>query len=244
MRPSIVVVGTGPGPLRLLTGEAAEALQSAPKVFFRMSALPAYRWLDGQGKHLVSFDAAYAIPGFEYRDLYAMIAEAIVREARVEGTVVYALPGHPFVFESTTPLILETAKAEDLDVRVVLGMSFLEVVYAELGLDPAAGLQVTTPNGLAPEHRRYSERLPMVVGMVAVRERPAPSCAETNTGRIAKSLLARYPADHPVTLVWTPGMPEYHSQSKTFPLGDLVAECRDGGFFASLYVPPLSRGRS
>jgi hypothetical protein len=53
-----------------------------------------------------------------------------------------------------------------------------------------------------------------------------------------KWLLEKFPPDHPVTLIWTDGLPAYKTQSKTVALADLAREYGEGKFFASLYVPP------
>ena len=56
-----------------------------------------------------------------------------------------------------------------------------------------------------------------------------------------KWLLDAYPEDHPVTLVWTDGLPAYVTQSKVVALKALVTAYANAKYFASLYVPPLPR---
>ena len=51
-------------------------------------------------------------------------------------------------------------------------------------------------------------------------------------------LLRKYAADHPVTLIWTRGLPDYSLVSKRISLKDLADEFTDAMYFSSLYVPP------
>jgi hypothetical protein len=52
-------------------------------------------------------------------------------------------------------------------------------------------------------------------------------------------LLRSYPPHHPVTLLWTDGLPDYKTQTRVIALADLAREYGEVKFFASLYVPPL-----
>jgi hypothetical protein len=54
-------------------------------------------------------------------------------------------------------------------------------------------------------------------------------------------LLKAYEPDHPVTLIWTDGLPGYTTHSRTIPLKDLVREYGETKFFSSLYVPPVKQ---
>ena len=48
----------------------------------------------------------------------------------------YAVPGHPFIAESTGPEIARRAKEMGIPVRVIEGLSFIEPVCSALGIDP------------------------------------------------------------------------------------------------------------
>src|SRR5438874_673396 len=100
MAAEIVIVGTGPGPASLLTREAEDALLRADKVLFRMSAHPVFHWLRQRDREVVALDFAYEIPQITYDRVYEFIADIVVREAQVRGRAVFALPGHPMVFEA------------------------------------------------------------------------------------------------------------------------------------------------
>lgn len=243
MVPEIVIVGTGPGPIKYLTREAENELCSADRVFFRMSGHPVCYWLKDQGKDILCFDLIYATPRFTYRDVYVFITSTLVKEAQLRGRAVYALPGNPSVFEATTSLLKRDAEAQGILTRVVPGLSFLELIYVELNVDPSMGLQILTPGHLDPSRSAYSEELGLLIGLVGIPRKPDPDCEETNVEQIMLWLLERFPPEHPVTLVLTPGMPDYDTLSKTLALRDLVQQWEGDQSFASLYVPPIGSSR-
>ena len=72
---------------------------------------------------------------------------------------------------------------------------------------------------------------------------PQASGHPTQAARIdltSEWLQRRYPADHPVTLIRTSGLPTYRTEHDTVPLADLARAYGDGICDASLFVPPLA----
>ena len=81
-----------------------------------------------------SFDDVYERAG-SVEEVYAEIVDGLAEAAVAAGEVLYAVPGSPLVAERTVELLL----ADDrVDVDVVPGLSFLDLAWARLGVDPAA----------------------------------------------------------------------------------------------------------
>ncbi len=130
-RPVVVAVGLGPAGPEHTTQAAVEVLSSAPVVFLRTSRHPAAaRWLGLA--NVVSLDHCYETSA-TFDEVYTSIA-GIVRTAAAEhGRVAYAVPGSPAVAERTVELLRSEASVE---LEVVPGMSFCELAWARLGIDP------------------------------------------------------------------------------------------------------------
>ena len=61
-------------------------------------------------------------------------------EAANEKDIVYAVPGHPRVAETTTVKLLALAKDNtDIDVKVLGGKSFIDDVFEAVNVDPNDG---------------------------------------------------------------------------------------------------------
>ena len=136
-RPHITVVGLGPAGIDHVGTRAAEHLDGAARPFLRTARHPAAAaWPDA-----TTFDHLYE-SGATFDEVYAAMVEALVAAAAATpaGPVVYAVPGSPSVAERSVELL----RADDrVEVTVVPALSFLDLAWNALGLDPlAAGVRL------------------------------------------------------------------------------------------------------
>jgi tetrapyrrole methylase family protein/MazG family protein len=137
LRPEVVVIGLGPGPAELLTEPARRLWERfAPDArFVRTARHPAVAAL---GAHR-SFDETYE-QATTLEDVYPAIVERLVAEAAARGRVAYAVPGSPLVAERTVELLRGEGRVQ---LRVEPALSFLDLAWARLGVDPlAAGVRL------------------------------------------------------------------------------------------------------
>jgi uncharacterized protein YabN with tetrapyrrole methylase and pyrophosphatase domain len=232
----ITIVGLGPGPVAQLTREAENALLSAEKVFFRTCSHPVHAWLVEQGKHVVCFDRLYTLPWKASDEVYEFMVSALLKEVELRGTATYALPGSPVFLEDTTRLLRAKGRASGVEVKLVHGLSFVEEALGQLNLDFDEGLQVVLPwTHLEPG--RFTPKLALLVCQIEAQNLPQ---AEGRVDLTMEWLLKAFPANHPVTLIWTDGLPDYRTQTRKTELKDLAREYGESKFFSSLYVPPLT----
>jgi len=84
-----------------------------------------------------------------FEQVYARIAEQVVAAAKEHGRVLYAVPGSPRVAEHTVDLL--TAR-DDVEVVVHPALSFLDLSWVALGLDPIDdGVQIIDGHRFAVE---------------------------------------------------------------------------------------------
>jgi tetrapyrrole methylase family protein/MazG family protein len=159
--PTVVVVGLGPAGADLLTTATVEALASIPHRYLRTTRHPAAPAVAGA----VSFDAVYESAA-SLDDVYAGIVDALAEAAAEHGTVLYAVPGSPLVAERTVELL----RADDrVEVRMVPAMSFLDLAWAALGIDPVAE-GVRTVDGRRFAVEAAGERGPLLVAQCDTRQ--------------------------------------------------------------------------
>ncbi|HEX4083012.1 MAG TPA: SAM-dependent methyltransferase, partial [Acidimicrobiales bacterium] len=135
-RPRVTVVGLGPAGPDLLTAAAAELLATASTAFLRTDRHPAavaFGAVPSFDRHYETADSFDDVYGRIVDDL-VVAAEAAVSAGRREP-VVYAVPGSPLVAERTVELLRADPR---VDVTVVPAMSFLDLAWARLGIDPVA----------------------------------------------------------------------------------------------------------
>src|SRR4029079_11114587 len=105
----------------LLTHAAYEALKAAPEIYLRTAKHPTVALFESWGKQLRSFDHLYD-KAEDFDSLYQTIVGELKEKGR-EGEVIYAVPGHPLVAESTVRQLLAQ---KDVPVTVLPGLSGVE----------------------------------------------------------------------------------------------------------------------
>lgn len=129
---TITVVGLGPADQTLMSAQTRAAIENATRCFLRTRRHPGARVLAGA----VSFDDVYEAAD-SYEAVYHGIVERLILEA-AEGDLLYAVPGSPLVLERTVELLRAAAAAGRTKVEILPAMSFLDVAWARLGVDPIA----------------------------------------------------------------------------------------------------------
>jgi tetrapyrrole methylase family protein/MazG family protein len=157
-RPRVVAVGLGPAGPEHTTPAAVEALSRAPVVFLRTSRHPAAtRWLELAS--VVSLDHCYEA-GATFDEVYTSIVDIVRAGAAEHGRVAYAVPGSPVVAERTVELL---RSEESIELEVVPGLSFCDLAWARLGIDPIeAGVRLVDAESFAVQ--AAGDAGPLLVG--------------------------------------------------------------------------------
>ncbi len=131
----MTVVGLGPAGPDLTTVGARDRLAASPVRFVRTHRHPAAEpWASDP-----SFDHHYESAA-TFAEVYAAIVDDLVAAAVEHGEVAYAVPGSPQVLEHSVATLLGDDRVE---VDLVPGMSFLDLAWAHLGVDPVeAGVRL------------------------------------------------------------------------------------------------------
>jgi tetrapyrrole methylase family protein/MazG family protein len=131
----VVVVGLGPAGADHVLPVALDALRATAHRYVRTRRHPAVDDLAAEGLTFESFDGIYdAAP--DLGTAYVEIAAALVASAHEHGDVVYAVPGNPAVAERAVALL---RGEPDVEVVLVPGVSFADLAWVRLGVDPMDG---------------------------------------------------------------------------------------------------------
>lgn len=133
----LTIVGLGPGSKSYLTLDALEVLLS-DHVYVRTIKHPIMSYLIEKGGRFTAFDDHYETCE-KFEDVYQSIADE-VKSLLEEKDVIYAVPGNPFVAESTVERLLDMIPQEQ--IKIVHGASFIDAIVTTLRLDPVYGLKV------------------------------------------------------------------------------------------------------
>ena len=157
----VTVVGLGPAGPDLVTAAALDAIARIDVRFVRTTRHPSASLVGGAA----SFDEVYEASS-SMDEVYETIVDRLVAAAVEHGEVLYAVPGSPAVAERTVHLLVAR---EDVEVEVIPALSFLDLAWTRLGVDPfAAGVRVVDGHRFAVE--AAGQRGPLLVGQCDSRE--------------------------------------------------------------------------
>jgi tetrapyrrole methylase family protein / MazG family protein len=154
--PRVTIIGLGPADAAFLTSEALLALRESTPLYLRTARHPAAVAYAASGA--TALDHHYeTAPTFE--DAYHGIVEELITAAIANGQIRYAVPGSPMVLERTVELLRADPR---VDTYVVAGLSFLDLAWERLGIDPVnAGVRLVDGERFAL--KAAGERGPMLV---------------------------------------------------------------------------------
>ncbi|MEP7112629.1 MAG: nucleoside triphosphate pyrophosphohydrolase [Ilumatobacteraceae bacterium] len=135
MNGRVTIVGLGPAGAEYVTQQTLDAIAWHPNRFIRTTRHPSASLL----RSATSFDDIYEAAD-TFADVYAEITERLVTAAAEHGDVLYAVPGSPLVLERSVRHLLDDPR---VTCTVLPAMSFLDVAFARLGIDPVdAGVRL------------------------------------------------------------------------------------------------------
>lgn len=221
-QPKITVVGLGPGRFGLITLESWQIMQQAERLVLRTRIHPTVVDIEKRGLTFSSYDGFYE-EASDFETLYHHIAEDLLHRAAEQGDLVYAVPGSPLVAERTVVLLRELAKESGVTVDILPGMSFVEVMYTRLGIDPIAGLTILDAEDVG-----------------TLKERPAQSLIITQVydpiiaSDTKLMLMDLYPDEYEVTYIHNLALPD--ESIRQIPLYEIDRQ-KDVDHLTSLFVP-------
>ncbi|GMG82037.1 SAM-dependent methyltransferase [Paralimibaculum aggregatum] len=226
--PDIHVIGLG---IRIgdhATREAERALAASTEVLFVDTGPATRAWLERLCPKVTPLFATSYREDRARRAGYHHMAARVLGAALDHPPVSFAIQGHPFVGVLASGLILRGAAALGLEVAAQPGISAMDCILAELGLDPLlGGLQSYEATDMLLRRRPLQADVPALIWQVGVVESCLHSTRPSRPERFQRlrdHLLAFYPPEHPVTAVFASPHPFVPTERWSFPLGTLAAQ--------------------
>ena len=204
----ITIIGLGPGNFGLITLDTWEKITSTDKLILRTAIHPTVAELDKRNVVYTACDDFYEKCA-SFEEVYNNIAEKLITEAKKGLNVVYAVPGSPLVAEKTVVIIRDKAKEANVELEIMPGMSFMEVLYQRLNIDPIDGLTILDAADL---DNLPSEEMPSALVITQVYNQHVASDTKL-------TLMEHYPEDYPVTFIRNLSLPD--EEIRQIPLYEL-----------------------
>lgn len=234
------VVGLGIVGVDQLTREAERALRAANEVLFVDRGVATRALLESLCPQVTDLTTAYAERG-QRVDAYRWMAARVVAAALEHPPVAFALHGHPLVFTYPPFLIRDLGRALGLEVAFQPGVSALDAILAELGVDPSpAGLQLYEATDLLLRARPLQDDVPLLLWQIGTVESCLHTARRSRPERFHKlrdHLLRFYPPTHVARAVYCSPHPLMRSVVHDVAIGELPGLAAELHAGYSLWVP-------
>jgi hypothetical protein len=157
---------------------------------------------------------------------YDHMAACVVDAALDHPPVTFAIHGHPLVAVDAPFLVLELARALDLRVEVLPGISAIDTVLADLRVDPVVdGVQMYEATDLLLRRRPLMPEVPAIIWQIGPLE------TALHTMRVSR---------HGVTAIYCSPHPLLPPTILRFALEDMPRHAEEIHAGFTLYVPPAA----
>ncbi|MYL65940.1 nucleoside triphosphate pyrophosphohydrolase [Bacillus hwajinpoensis] len=220
---SITIIGTGAGDLTQLSLGSYRKLKSAERIFARTLDHPVLRELMSEGLVVTGFDDIYE-SNDSFEETYRTIVDRLFEEAQ-QGSLIYAVPGHPMMAEATVQLLLEEQAQHGVEVIVAGGQSFLDDLFTAVRIDPIEGCQILDATRFTKSEVQVRNHLIFV-----------QVYDQFTASSVKLTLMELLPDDYEVTVLQAAGSQD--EKIMTVPLFELDRSMEVNNLTA-VYVPPV-----
>ncbi|MBU3200730.1 nucleoside triphosphate pyrophosphohydrolase [Clostridium estertheticum] len=219
----IKVVGLGPGAIDSLTIGTLEILKNSKNIYLRTEKHPTVDYLKTLCIEFETYDNRYE-ENNNFDDVYRSIAEDLVDKQKLYGDIIYGVPGHPLVAETSVKLLIELCAKNKIDIEIFPAVSFIDAVIQSLKLDPIEGLKIIDAFDI--ENQVLDKRVGLLITQVY-------SLSIASDVKLA--LLEYYEADMEIYFVRAAGIKDLESTRKIY-LYELDRQ-KDIDYLTSIYIP-------
>ncbi|PTE80504.1 MazG nucleotide pyrophosphohydrolase domain-containing protein [Staphylococcus cohnii] len=150
MTNKITVVGLGNYGIEDLPLGIYKFLKKQTLVYTRTFDHPVIQDLTMEGINIESFDQEYKNHD-AFQNVYEAIVSKLINTAK-DNNIVYTVPGHPRVAETTTVYLEQYAqKHSDIEVEILGGKSFIDDIFEAVKVDPNDGFTMLDATDLQKE---------------------------------------------------------------------------------------------
>ena len=241
-RGSLTVLGSGIQGLGF-TLDAEAKIRDADRVFYCVSNPPTQVWLRTMRPDAYDLYVFYDDTKPRY-DTYIQMSEAMLHPVRQGLNVVAIFYGHPGIFVLSTHRSVEIARREGYDAAMKPGVSALDCLCADLGVDPSyPGMQTFEATEALLRKRPLDISLHVVlwqVGLIGEAGYRRKGFINDNFPVLVEYLEDHYGADHEVTHYVAARFPSFDPTIAVHRIGELDDPFLRPTFtgISTFYIPP------
>lgn len=236
-----MIVGSGIRSLVQMTPEATLSFKTADAVFIGASE---EAWLKLSSIRSDSVDLRrFYMPGRSRQLIYENMCQAILKSVRRNQNVCAVFYGHPGFAVTASHRAIAIARSEGYRAEMLPGVSFLDCLCADLGVDLVEGLQVFEANHMLRNHQIPSVDLHTVISQLDVvgthKFNSNSTSLRERKGKLVRYLLNFYEADQECALYEASDSLSRQFRVKRIRLANLASSANNGWMTAYISPPRI-----
>jgi len=198
----IIIIGTGNGSdLKNFTLESYSRIIKARSIYCRIDYEPIIKKLKRKGKKVISLTSFYEMFS-SFKKAYENMVRFLIEEAKKKGEILYLVPGHPFVCEYPTELIMKKAEQSGIEVQILPNLSFLDSLFIDAGFEPGLGMQFIAASELFNK-RIYDSISPNLITVIAcLSDKLQPGREITAYNKFIEFLGNKFSKEQKISIVY------------------------------------------
>jgi uncharacterized protein YabN with tetrapyrrole methylase and pyrophosphatase domain len=200
---TLIVVGTGIQGGAQTTLAAKTAIERADSVLFAVADVQTVQWIRALSPAAQSLQ--YPLDGKPRRQIYHEMVNRILEDVRKGSKVCAVFYGHPGVLAEAPFAAVRAAREEGHTAKMLPGVSFLDCLFCDLGIDPGReGCQVFEAGVFLRRRPSIDAGVPLVlcqIGAIGNRRTFDPNEQGRVRGglvELREALREHYPDEHEV----------------------------------------------
>jgi hypothetical protein len=240
----IWIAGLGLQTAAQVTREVEHALRSSNEVLYLDTGVATGPFLAGLCPRVTSlYEESYSEDESRV-SAYEHMAVRVVDAALDHPPVTFAIHGHPLIATYPPFLVLELARALNLRIDVLPGISAIDTIFADLRLDPVVhGVQMYEATDLLLRRRPLQADVPALIWQIG----PLETCLHSvhvslpeRFTRFIAHLERYYPPRHEVAAIHCAPHPIMPPAILRFALQDMGRHADEIHAGFTLYIPPTA----
>jgi uncharacterized protein YabN with tetrapyrrole methylase and pyrophosphatase domain len=230
------------------TMEATRAMSNCTRIYSIVQE-PSSLWLPSKTPHAIEVVNALSMytEGALRTQNYDRVASVIFQALKETSTVGYVTYGNPLAYDSVAQNLVWRAQQTGVGFKIIPGISSIDTLVCDLGLDMAPGIQVYEASWLVGAQIRLTVSIAAILLQIGTfgslrthyrTRRPAESLAD-----LVSYLGSFYPPSHKVFLVQSSNRDKQSARIRQVSLEDLCNVMVEDFLGASMYIPSLGTSR-
>jgi hypothetical protein len=235
----LTIIGTGIKAIGQVTRESQQYLEQAEKVLYLVADPVTERWIK-RLNHTAESLYGYYGDDKPRNQTYQEMADRILYFVRKNLHVCAAFYGHPGIFVSPSNISLRVAREEGYKAQMMPGISAIDSLFCDLGLDPFRGTQIFESTSLLIRARKIDTSCFVIllqvasVGDLGFR---AAGFDKRNLPVLIEHLLGLYGPEHEIFIYQAAHYPVCRPVIQKVPISKICDSQVTG--ISTLCIPPL-----